>query len=266
MIVADCDDTLLNSQGTYTQHFRDTLHKYISSGGKFVIATGRMTVSTLPYCHDLGLTGEVITYQGAVTADISTGKILDLTHITYKDAYELAKYIEQLGLYYHIYDGDDFYVKTSTKASKRYSKFIKVDYKELNYDLSKFIKDNKICPVKMMIITEEDNVMPLINHLEQKFKQRFLFNTSKKWMVEIIPITANKGIAVANLAKKYKIKQEEIICIGDSLNDLSMIEYAGLGVVMENGSNELKQIADIIAPSNDNDGVAYIINKYGFLE
>ncbi len=266
MIVADCDDTILNSELSYSQHFRDTLHEYLSKGGKFVIATGRMTSSVLPYCYDLGLTGEVITYQGAVTADILTGKTLSITQITYKDAFELAEYIEQLGYYYHIYDGDCFYTKEVAPESQRYAKFVNSDYKALGYNTSTFIKNNKICPTKMMIITDSRKIMPLIKHLTQKFPQRFLFNTSKKWMVEIVPSTINKGIAVAKLAEKYGIKREEVICIGDSLNDIAMIEYAGLGVAMGNGSIEAKQSADIIAPSNDDDGVAYIINKYGFLE
>ena len=64
-------------------------------------------------------------------------------------------------------------------------------------------------------------------------------------------------MAVKNLAKKYGIKREEVICIGDSLNDLAMIEYAGLGVVVENGSKEAKQAADIIAPSNDDEEWLY---------
>ena len=266
MIVADFDDTLLNSQRTYSQRIKNIIKKYVDKGGKFVIATGRMTAAVLPYCRDLGLKGEVITYQGGVIADIESGEILEQTHISYLAAYKLALHIEEMGYYYHVYCGDTFIVKNATPQSVRYANLCNVDYVELNYDISKFIFDNKICPVKMMIITEEDNVMPLIKKLSAKYSDTFLFNTSKKWMVEMVPVLVNKGFAVAQLAKKYGIKREEIICIGDSLNDLSMIEYAGLGAVVANGSAEAKAAADIIAPSNDDEGVAYIIEKYGFLE
>ena len=67
MIVADFDDTLLNSQRTYSQRIKNIIKKYVDKGGKFVIATGRMTAAVLPYCRDLGLKGEVITYQGALS-------------------------------------------------------------------------------------------------------------------------------------------------------------------------------------------------------
>lgn len=266
MIVADCDDTMLNKDRYYSDHFKRTLERYIQSGGKFVIATGRMTAAVLPYCYDLGLKGEVITYQGAVTADIASGEILEVTQADYTDAARLGEYIESLGLYYHFYDENFFYVKEDTPASRKYADFTRSEYKIIGYNLSAYIKEKQLCPLKLMVLTEEDKVKPLIKEFKKQFGEKFLFNTSKKWMVEIIPISANKGIAVKRLAEKYGFKREQVICIGDSLNDLAMIEYAGLGVVVENGSADAKQAADIIAPSNEDDGVAYIINKYGFLE
>ncbi|MDD4316738.1 MAG: Cof-type HAD-IIB family hydrolase [Clostridia bacterium] len=266
MIVADCDDTMLNKERYYSDYFRSVLERYIQSGGKFVIATGRMTAAVLPYCRDLGLKGEVITYQGAITADIETAQILECTQADFADARRLGEYIESLGLYYHIYDENFFYVKEDTNYSKRYAALSRVEYKILGYGLSDFIGQKKLCPLKMMVITDEQKVKPLIEDFKRKFGDKFLFNTSKKWMVEIVPIMANKGVAVKRLAEKYGFGSDEVICIGDSLNDLAMIEYAGLGVVVDNGSAEAKAAADIIAPSNEDDGVAYIISKYGFLE
>ncbi|MFW5780226.1 MAG: Cof-type HAD-IIB family hydrolase [Bacillota bacterium] len=266
MIVSDLDDTLFNKNREITSHTKATINRYIENGGKFVIATGRMTPAVLPYCYELGLKGEVITYQGAATVDIASGKTLNLSKIENKDAIEIGKYIENRGLYYHIYHEDKFIVNKATPYSLRYARLSKVNFVEINYDLSDYMNENNISPIKMMVITEEDKVMPLISEFNREFNKRFLFNTSKKWMVEVVPIASNKGIAVKNLAKKYGIKRNEIICIGDSLNDLAMIEFAGLGVVVENGSPEAKKAADIIAPSNNDDGVAYIINKYGFLE
>lgn len=266
MIVSDLDETLLNSDRELTPNTKSAIKRYTQKGGKFVIATGRMTPSALLYCYELGLKGEVITYQGAATVDIMSGEVLDIAKIASQEAVEIGRYLEKRGLYYHIYNEDKFIVNRSTPQSLRYARLSKVDFLETGEELSKYILNNGISPVKIMVITDEDLVMPLIREFNQEFEGRFLFNTSKKWMVEIVPIVSNKGVAVKNLAKKYGIKREEVICIGDSLNDLAMIEYAGLGVVVENGSKEAKQAADIVAPSNDDEGVAYIIDKYGFLE
>ena len=69
-------------------------------------------------------------------------------------------------------------------------------------------------------------------------------------------------MALKKLAEYLGIKREEIIACGDAGNDLSMIEYAGLGVAMENGTQDVKDIANHITDSNDNDGIAKVINKF----
>ena len=71
-----------------------------------------------------------------------------------------------------------------------------------------------------------------------------------------------KGNAVQMLAKKLNIKKEEIMCIGDSGNDLSMLNEAGLAVVMGNAEDDIKKYADFITDSNENSGVAMVINKF----
>ena len=72
----------------------------------------------------------------------------------------------------------------------------------------------------------------------------------------------NKGIALEFLCKHYGLKPENCIAIGDGTIDAPMIEYAGLGVAMENADDMTKSVANLICPSNDEDGVAYIIDKY----
>lgn len=263
LIASDCDDTMLNDSYGYSDYFKRTLEKYIKAGGKFVIATGRMTSSVLKYCYDLNLHGELITYQGALTTDIDTGEILDGVYMSTKDATALGKYIEDRGFYYHIYDEETFVTERDCAFMQKYAEFNKMDGKAVGIPVSEYIKNNALTPRKLMVLADEDKVPGLIEELKKKFPEGFLFNTSKKWMVEAVPVIANKGIAVKRLAEKYGIRREEVICIGDSANDIPMIEYAGLGVCVENGSREAKAVADIIAPSNENDGVAYIINKYG---
>jgi hypothetical protein len=80
--------------------------------------------------------------------------------------------------------------------------------------------------------------------------------------LEFVDIKASKAIAMAKIGQHYNIKQSEMIAVGDGFNDLSMIEYAGLGVAMGNADNEVKRIADYVTRSNDEDGVAHVINKF----
>lgn len=265
LIAADCDDTILNSSYTYSQRLKKAIQRYVDKGGKFVIATGRMTEGILDYCRDLGLHGEVITYQGAVTADIDSGKILDMNTISYEEAAKVAAYLENKGVYFHLYLGDVFIVDKATERTIGYAEFCKVTYREVHEKLSDFITHNEICPLKLMAFVDPEDTFPLIHELSEHFSHYFIINSSKNFMVEIVPNTVSKGFAVEKLAKKYNIKRQEVICIGDSGNDVSMLKYAGLSFAVSNGTKEAIDAADMIAPSNDEDGVAYVIEEYGLI-
>ena len=80
--------------------------------------------------------------------------------------------------------------------------------------------------------------------------------------MEITPLGVDKAQGLARLLEHTGVKREELICCGDGYNDLTMIKFAGLGVAMENAQKEVKEIADVITLTNDDDGVAYIIEKY----
>ncbi|MGK0467098.1 HAD-IIB family hydrolase [Clostridium sp.] len=80
--------------------------------------------------------------------------------------------------------------------------------------------------------------------------------------VEMTHKSVSKGSAVKYLAQRYKIKKEEIITIGDNENDIEMIEFGGLGVAMGNAIDMLKDRADYIAATNDEDGVAKVISEF----
>lgn len=84
-------------------------------------------------------------------------------------------------------------------------------------------------------------------------------------LIEISPISDNKGEAVKYLANHYGIPIEKTIAMGDNLNDLPMVKIAGLGVAVANATEKLKQAADFISVSNNDGAVAQIIEKFGFI-
>ena len=261
LICSDLDDTLLTSDGRIEEDVKKAIARFVKIGGKFCIVTGRMTVGAIPMAKELGLHGEIITYQGAVVSDIDSGEILYSATIPYEDAVEIGKFVEEMGVYYQTYIGDKFYTEKATEATKLYKKLTQANYEETQIKLSDFISVNKVSPPKMMLICEVDKVPGILKMLVEKFGDKYLINTSKPFLIEIIPQGVSKGIAVKNLAKKYGIRREEIVCVGDSDNDLTMIKYAGLGVCVSNGSKNAINEADLVAPSADEYGVAWLINE-----
>ena len=84
---------------------------------------------------------------------------------------------------------------------------------------------------------------------------------SEPFFVEIVPEGLDKAAAIAELISKIGLSREDTIAFGDGFNDISMVEYAGTGVAMSNGCDRIKEVADRIAPDNDSDGVAAVINE-----
>ncbi len=263
LIISDFDDTILNSQLSYSQYFADTVKQFIDGGGHFHIATGRMTPGVIDYARDLGLKGRLITYQGSVVVDVETGEVLENHGFSVENALKITRYIEKIGCYFHIYSDKNVITQQATEFTRIYSNFSKCGVIETVGKVSDYIQEHSHITPKIMAMTNPENVPSLMQELDKEFSDIALVNTSKKWMVEIVPKGVDKGIAAKNLAESLGIKQEETLAIGDSLNDVPMIKWAGLGVIVDNGSDQAKQFADAIAPSNDNEGVASTIRKYG---
>lgn len=261
MIFCDLDDTLIRTDGVPGAKTKEAIKRYEAAGGKFIIATGRMTSGTKKVCRELDLHGEIITFQGAVVSDIDSGKVLSSTVISNNDAVEIGRFIESRGYYYQTYAGDVFITQTATEYTRLYSELSNAGYIETAVALSDYIKENNVSPPKILLMDASSRIQEILDDLRLHFGGDFLINTSKPFIIEIVPKSINKGIAVLRLAEDYRILAEEIICIGDSENDIPMLRVAGLPIVVENGTAIAKNNAKIVCPSCDDDGVAYIIEK-----
>ena len=266
MICSDLDDTMIGRKQQYGPHEKEAIHRYVDAGGKFVIVTGRMTSGVLPVCKELDLHGEVLSYQGAVMTDIDTENTIEQVTIPCDLATEIGQYIEKRGYYYQTYIGDHFYTRVATDFSQLYVKVAHAKYVETGILLSEYIRENNVSPPKFVLLSEPAVAPSIRDDLISKFGDELLINISKPFIIEIIPHGISKGVAVKKLADRYGIKREEVICIGDSDNDLTMLEYGGLSVCVKNGSPRAKSASDVIAPDCDDDPIAWLIEKYALSE
>lgn len=266
LICSDLDDTLIAKDQSIGKNLKSSIDAYVKAGGKFCIVTGRMTAGAVPVAKELGLIGELITYQGAVVTDLQSGDVLYSISIACEDAVEIGRYIESKNYYYQTYVGDKFYTANPNEFTELYGKLSHAEFEKTEGLLSDFLEKNNISPPKLLVMSEEKNIPKILSDLQSKFEGRFLINTSKPFIIEIIPKEISKGKAVEFLAKKYGLKREEIICVGDSDNDLTMLEYAGLPVCVRGGSERAIATAKIIAPDCDDDAVSWVIDNYGFID
>ena len=263
LAVFDLDGTLLNSKHEVSEENLEAINLLHQNNIKVVIATGRSSQLLKPYIKKLNITSEIITCNGTVIGNPSEGSIL-YEDIVSKE--QVRKTLEMCIEYNH-----EFLVYTSKAVVARqedWNKFLE----EKNVSLDNNYKANFI-PIKdinevvnnhnvnKILIIERDN--DKYNLLNERVKD---YNTvshtqSAKSYVDIGPLNNSKGNAVKILCEKFGFKLEEVIAFGDQMNDISMISIVGLGVAMGNAKDEVKESANYITLTNDQNGVAYAIKN-----
>lgn len=266
MIVSDYDGTLFRSDYTVSEKNISAIKDYTARGGRFVIATGRLFGGIRREAIELGLTGEVIAYQGTGIYDIESGEELYSATIDNDISVAVNKLLYSIGedkCLPMVYYGDDCYVKETNPYVEMFSSIVKIKPIFTGQRLDDFLLDGKKTPRKLLVMAGDKDIDYVQDKLKESFGNVLTISKSSPVLLEMVMKDFSKATAIEWLAQKYGICPEEIITIGDSENDLPMIEYAGLGVAVDNAMDAVKEVADYVAPSNDDDGVAYVIEKFG---
>ncbi|NJM78504.1 MAG: HAD family phosphatase [Flavobacterium sp.] len=260
MLVLDMDDTLLTDDHNISTLNKEMILKAQKQGVYVVLASGRPTSAMISYARDLELdlyNSYMISYNGAILSTVKEGEILFKQTLTKQQIHEL----------YH------FSVKTKTHiityldgkiVSETDSEFIEVEKNITGLAHNKVASflDAVTTDAVKCILLEEPNYLKSIEKELQLAMPHLSVTMSKPFFLEVAQNGIDKATSLKLLAKKLNIMQTEIVAVGNAGNDLSMIEYAGLGVWVDNVTPELRDKADIIVASNNNDGVAEVIQKY----
>lgn len=258
MIAIDLDDSLLGNDLMVSPKNKEALYKAIDQGVIVTIATGRMYISALVYAKQLGLDVPLITYQGGLIKSALSGKVLYDKSVPIDISRKIIEMARSKDAHLQIYVEDDYYFEKNNSYSEGYGKNVGVEGKEVG-PLDLFLT---LEPNKLIIIQEPERILELRDLFKEAFGDEIEINISKPQYLEFTHKDASKGKALEHLAKSKGINKENVMAIGDSYNDISMIKYAGLGVAMNNAPDEVKKWADYITGSNDEDGVAQAINKF----
>ncbi len=256
LVALDLDDTLLNTEHKLENETITVINELKKMGLNVIISTGRMYQSALPYAVKLGLNGPMITYNGAYVRNIFNDKLIYHQTIEKNVARELIQDVERSDMHINIYLDDNLYIEKHNDLSKIYEKISGVKAKEVG-KLSFFIKSS---PTKLLLIEKDyEKKMKFKEESRQKFYDRLAITESKKKFIEFMAPGVSKGKALKLLAEKHNIKQGEVVAIGDGWNDMEMIEWAGLGIAVQNAPEGVKKRADMIAPPHHDNGVATVL-------
>lgn len=259
LVALDLDDTLLDSRLEISRECREAIEEVSRRGVKVTLATGRMFKSALRYADQLSMNLPLITYQGAWVKNSGSGETIYYRPVPPEYGLEFLKRVRDLGCHYQTYLDDELYLERLTSEGLAYARMAGVEPVVVDR-LEPVVEQG---PLKMLIIEED---ISLLDKWEQELKAefgQFLYITrSKPHYLEAMHPEATKGRALAALASYYGIEREEVMAVGDSYNDMDMIQWAGLGVAVANARSPVRQVADYVTLSNDEHGVAEALKRF----
>ena len=267
IIISDFDGTLACDDGSISEKNASAIKKYTQQGGIFAICTGRMMNSIKPHAERLGLNGLLVAYQGAQILDMKSGEFLRDERLSVQQALEICVEMEKHNLHIHVYNGDEFYTNAQDELLRYYENICKVKGTIIEGRLSDFIKENNIQPQKIIVLVMPEDKDLILNKLSDKLSANYYITASASILVEVAKYGCEKSTGVKFIANYYGFPLENVIAIGDNLNDLTMIETAGLGIAVGNAEDKLKKSAkEVCEFTNNENAVAHIIEKYGLGE
>ena len=285
LVVIDLDGTMLNSYGVVTNKTKEVIKKVEKQGVEVVIASGRPIDSIKEIAKEIESKKYFIAGNGAIIYDIKNDEIIYEKTLSKEKVLEIIKICEENSISYNIYTENEI-LATSLKYNVLYyhkenlkkeeSKKTKINLVKNMYEYVKNKEDARF--LKITICDENKTVFNSIirkvkeikdievleiSHMSRKtIKQGTEEFEISYYYTEISTGDVDKWNAIEFLMEKLKIKKEEIMAIGDNLNDKKMIENAGLGVAMGQSTPAILELADEVTSSNDEEGISEILQKY----
>lgn len=258
LIAIDIDDTLINDEKEVTPATQTALEQAVAAGVVVTLATGRAYASAQAIARQTGLNVPIITYQGALVKNLMDEKVLYERYVPQDAVRKLFNYCVEHNLHLQTYIDDKLYAREENQKL--------IDYTTLNGTKYYVEPDwEKLVPQKtpkMLIIDDPAFLDELAPILRELLGDSVHITKSKPHFLEIMHHEGTKGLALEFLAAHFGCDLSETIAVGDSWNDHEMLEAAGLGVAMGNAIPALKEIADFVTLSNNEDGVKYAIDKF----
>lgn len=260
MLVLDLDDTLLRDDYTISARNKDLLFEAQNLGVKVVLASGRPTPAMVQFADQLKLAhydSYMISFNGAVVTSMKNNEILFETSLTQKEIHSLHDFSVENNV--HIITYSDKGVVSETN-----SPYIDVELKLTgipHHKVPSFKAEVTTSGIKCILLEKPDYLKTVETKLKDE-RPDLSVALSKPFFLEVMPHGIDKAKSIDFLANKLGIKQSEIIAVGNAGNDLTMVQYAGLGIWVDNVTTELRHEADYIVASNMNDGVAEVVERF----
>jgi Cof subfamily protein (haloacid dehalogenase superfamily) len=261
-LALDLDGTLTNSEKKISSYNKKMILKAIQEGITVILASGRPLFGITPIAEQLGLKeqgGYILAYNGGNIMDCRSGKFLAAREMPKECIHAICELARKAGVqpvtYYKDWilteDAKDEYVQKEVFCNNTSAYEVE--------DLESFVD---YAVAKFLVVGPHDRLLQVQEELIKQYDSQIDAFFSESYFLEVVPKNVAKDVALDELLGHIGIQKEELIACGDGMNDIPMLKYAGLGIAMDNAYPEVKAYAQCIAPSNDQDGVAQVIQDY----
>lgn len=263
LVAIDLDGTLLNEEKRISDRNKEALRKAKEQGVKIVLCTGRPLAAMAHYLEELMLVEEgdfSITFNGGLVQKNDTGTIIEKKVMEVSDIKALYQLAAQLELPLDVLsDGTVLQLPTAPEKQSLYN--VLNNLLEFQAAELEMITEDMILN-KAVIAYDQSVLDPKIKEIPAHFHEKYEIIKTRSMLLEFMPKGVTKAYGISLLAADLGILPEEVMAIGDEENDLPMVEYAGMGVAMDNAVDAVKEVANYITSSNEEDGVAEVIEKF----
>lgn len=262
LIAVDLDGTLVRSDQTISPRTLEMLKYAQSQGVKVMIASGRPTCGTIHVAEELELEkygGYVMSFNGGEICDWATKEVLYKEILNTEVIPFLYEEAKNHDMHIITYMGREVVSEVEDNEYVRYSSMRnRMPIRKVD-DFLKAIEGESI--VKCMVVGEPDPLRELESELQVVLEGKAGVFRSEPFFLEIVPLGIDKAKGLKVLLERMGIEREEVIAFGDGYNDVTMIEFAGTGVAMGNATEEIKNAADMVTRSNNDDGIVFALEQ-----
>lgn len=256
LIMMDLDGTLLDEHSQVTPRTRAALERAHAAGVAVAVATGRSYALIKYFCDGLPLTGPQITFNGAVVVDPESGRPIFLQAVPIALVEPVLGFLRDQEVYTCYYTETAIYVRGHAPAERA---LVPPDFPRpiATPHLEGLL--HMPC-LKLVVVAEPARIRELRVLAEREFGDKLYVTQTSPVLLEFLHPEVSKGAALQRVIVDLDIDPAQVLAFGDSHNDLGMLQVAGTGVAMANASDEVRAVADRIAPSNNEDGIAVVLD------
>ncbi len=257
LIAVDLDGTIVDLNNECPQEETETIREIQKMGVKVVIATGRMYACSTKFWHSIGLNAPILCYNGAMIKHPANN--FEWFHLPMQanKAAEVMEFCEEHHLHLNVYLDDKLLIHKQTKWGDLYCKQTGSTFTEVG-DVRQFKGKS---PTKLIIVDTTEYTNELLVEFKHRFGATVNVTKSNEEYLEFMHPAANKAKTLGRLAHRIGTTRERTLALGDGLNDMQMLKWAGTSVAMGQSRDELKARCDIIAPDFNDHGAAKVLQQ-----